>query len=273
MTLRITAVLLSLFAALPAQEARTQATITPDQRMQDHIQRVLDAATAEDQEAALDVLSANAGAQHERLVRELFFFSEAADSTREGMLLGVVLDRLRIPPAHVIAALVPLLETDDPARRAEVGGVLAEYEDLSIDRGANFDAYRPLLERELPVGLVRHLYATDADAALLTLMRARMHDRAEVRALLQAQHVIAELRWQLRFGFLARADLPQEASPAVLDALGFLAGHEAWWVRLGAARLAEDQPALAAAAQLERLATDEHRLVREVASRAKVRLR
>src|SRR6185295_12782454 len=124
---------------------------------------VRDAKSESDQRRALEALRANAGERHERLVQQLFFLSQDATDTREAMLAGFVIHALPIPPADVVRALVPLLESDDPGLRAALGNVLSEYEDRSLDRGASFTPYAAWLEREPPPGLVRHLFETDAD--------------------------------------------------------------------------------------------------------------
>ena len=198
-TLRILAVLLPLLALAPAQVVPT-AGIAPDAELQAGLRRLAEDSTPDEQRAAWRFLSENAGDAHVRLVPQLLLFKEQSRSTREGMLFGAVVEQLHIPAADIVAGLVPLFEGADATRRAALGGVLSEFEDRSIDRGANFDGYRSFLGGELSVGLLRYLYETDPDAALLSLTRARVQTAAEVRSLVWAQHAIADLRWQLRFG-------------------------------------------------------------------------
>lgn len=264
--LRICTVLLPLLAFVPAQGVGTPA---PDAELQGALRRLAEDSAPDELRATLRFLDEKAGVAHARLVPQLLLFKEASRSTREGMVFGAVVEQLRIPEADVVAGLVPLFEGADAARRASLGGVLSEYEDRSIDRGADFDGYRPFLGGELPVGLVRYLYETDADAALLTLTRSRALERAELRELVLAQHEVADLRWRLRFGYLSRADLPRGASPESREALGMLAAHGEWWVRLAAASMALDEPGLRALVPLDALADDPHALVREVARAAR----
>jgi len=236
----------------------------PDPVLQDRLRALLAADTAEEQARLLEALRTGAGAGNAHLVQQLLLFSEASRSTREAMLFGFVRARLPLANEEIVNALVPLLEGAHAPRRASIAGVLSEFEDLSAERGVDFTIYRPTLEREAPEGLVRHLFDTDADAALLVLLRARVRDPAETRALLWAWHVLADLRWKLRFGFLAPEDLAHP-DPEVLRSLDTLAHSPRPWARLAAARIALEQPGLGSAAGIERLAQDENALVRETA--------
>lgn len=255
--------LLASLALLVPQDANPR----PDPALQAGLRRVLDAASEAEQRAALDFLRANAGPAHARLVPQVFLFLEAARGTREAMLAGFVLAELAVPPADSVAALVPMLESDDPERRTGLAGVLTEYEKPSIDRGSDFSSYRPYLEAEPPPGLVRHLYEADPDAALLTLIRAQVRETAELRALLWAWHELADLRWKLLYGFVERGALPAAAS-AVAPSLETLARHPRWWARCAAAQLAREEPALRSLVPLAALREDAHPLVRALARAA-----
>lgn len=265
-TIPIPALLATLFLLAP--QAEREASLRPEPLLQDGLRRVLNAASPEEQGAALEFLRANAGARHERLVPQLFLWLEAAPDTREAMLPGWVLEELDVPAADAVAALVPWLEGEDPTRRAALARVLSQYESPALDRGADFAVYRPFLEREPSLGLVRHLFETDADAALLALTRAQVSDPAELRALLWAWHELADLRWKLRFGFLARAELPR-AAPEAVEVLGGLARHARWWARCAAAQLAREEPALRELVGLDALVRDVHPLVRALALAAR----
>jgi hypothetical protein len=251
---------LALFAG--AQQTAPEAPLRPDPAFQAGISRLLAAQSPEEQRVALAALEAGAGPEHRSLVQQLFLFTLAATDTREAMVLGVVLKRLDVPEAHVVGALVPLLESGDAGERAALGNVLSEYEHLSVERGADFSVYRPLLEQGLAPGLVRHLFETDPDAALLAVLRVQVSDLAELRSILWAEHEVADAVWKLRFGFVAREEAAQGA-PEALAQLDFLAGHPRWWARLYAARIGNLEPALAV--RVEELRKDEHALVREAA--------
>ena len=245
-----------------ARQAGREPELRPDPALQAGIRRLVAAASPDEQHRALDALRAEGGGAHERLVPQLLLFSREARDTKEAMVLGFVLRQLAVPAEHVLRALVPLLESPDVELRADVGGVLSEYEHLSPDRGADFSVYRPFLEGEPPPGLVRHVLATDPGAALLVLTRAQVRDLAELRALLWAEHEVADALWKLRNGFVTAEELPRAASEALAQ-LDFLARHARWWARAFAARIGSQEPGLAV--RMEELRGDPNALVRELA--------
>jgi hypothetical protein len=252
-----------------ARQAGPEPLLQSDPELAAGLQRLLAATNEADHRRAFDGLRASAGPGHERLVRQLFLTAQEATDTREAMLFGWVVAALPIPDRDVVGALVPLLESTDAKLRAEVGNVLSEYEDRSLDRGASFTAYRTFLP-DPPLGLARHLFEVDPGAALLALARAQVTDPAELRSLLWAEHEVADALWKLRFGFVQGAELAR-AAPSALDELRRLSDHPRWWVRLYAARVAASEPALRAAVNVEALRGDEHPLVREAASAAETR--
>ncbi len=230
-----------------------------DPVVQAAIRGVLEANSVELRRSALEALRAQAGARHERLVPQLFLLLQQATDTREGMAFGVLAATLPIPPRDVIAALVPLLESEDRGLRAALGNVLAEYEDRSAERGASFTVYREFLGQGASHGLVRHLFETDPGAALLELAQLEVHDPAELRALLWAEHEVADSLWKLERGFVSVAE------PEALTELAGLARHPRWWARLYALAVAERAPALRAGLPLAELREDEHAWVRAAA--------
>jgi len=76
------------------------------------------------------------------------------------------------------------------------------------------------------------------DARLQSGLRARVQDAQSLRALVRAQHLVADLRRRLRFGYIEPSELPGAVPPATLDALKELSTHAEWWARLSATQLA-----------------------------------
>ena len=263
--LRIATALFLTFGLVSARQQTTGASPALDRALQETIRSLAAPKSAGEQRTALDNLRA---VEHERLVPQLFLFSETARDTRDAMAMGFVLHELAIPPRDVIAALVPMLETADAARRQALGNVLSEYEDRSVDRGASFSAYREILEAGAPVGLVRHMLDVDPSAALLMLSRVEVNDLAELRALLWAGHEVADLLWKRSFGFLPDEALAGGEPREARAQLAFLAAHPRWWARAFAARIACEEPLLAGDARVTDLASDPHPLVRELAAQA-----
>jgi len=259
--------LAALLALLPTFTRSQDPWPAADAELQRGFERLLASDTPASRTAAFDFLRANAGPRHARLIQQLMLWSELSRDTDTGLLPGIVHAELALPATDVIEALLPLLASEEPARRAALARVLSEYEGHDSLRGADFSLYRPYLRSEAPSALVRHLFATDPDAALLTLLFVQATEPVEQRPLLLAQHELADLRWRLRHGFLARATLERDA-PAAMAALALLATHARPWARLAAATLAAEEPALRGAARLDLLATDPDPLVRSTARAA-----
>ncbi len=246
------------------QEARRVPRRDPG--AQGLIRALAEAASEEEQRRALQDLER--GLERQDLIQQLFLFSSGAGDTREAMVFGFVRSELCLAPQDIIVALLPFLESEELELREETGNVLSEFEHRSVDRGADLSVYRTILEaqlaqgQELAPGLVRHLYRTDAGAALLLMARIHLKDPEELKPILWAEHAIADVLWKQRLGFLG----PDEIEPAAVEQLRILARHPHWWARLHAASVLSAHRAFRAAVPLEPLREDLHPLVREVAS-------
>ena len=168
-----------------AQE--TERVVAPDFR--DEIHRVIGAQSDTERNNALDALRAGAGEEHEVLLRELFRFFRESTNTREAMAFALIRGALSVPDEHLIRALVPLFEQGDDTLNAALSDVLSEFEQRSPVGGPDFAAYLPFLTSEPRPGLMRHMMATDRDAALRTLARAREREGGE--ALRWVEQVVA----------------------------------------------------------------------------------
>ncbi len=150
----------------------------PDLR--DEIHRAINAQSETERDTALEALQANAGEDHEDLIRELFAFLRQSTSTREGMAFAAIRRALSIPDEHIVRALVPLFEGADESLNAALSGVLSEFESHSVDGSADFAAYVPFLTGEPPVGLVRHMRSIDLRAASRALGLAQESDPEDI---------------------------------------------------------------------------------------------
>ena len=162
---------------LAAGTQEPERVSVPD--LQDEIYRVVDAQSETERETALKALQANAGDEHEALIRELFGFLRQSTSTREAMAFAGIRQVLSIPDEHIIRALVPLFEEGDESLNAALSGVLSGFESRSPDDGADFTAYVPFLTGEPPAGLVRHMRSIDRGAASRALAAAQEPERPE----------------------------------------------------------------------------------------------
>lgn len=113
--------------------------------------------------------------------------------------------------------------------------------------------------------LVRYMYETDPGMALLAVMRAhQVREPAQIKRILWAEHLVSEVLWKQKFGFLK----PSEVDAAAVEQLTSLSTHEAWWARLYVAEVMRQQPAFRGAELLTVLAGDSNEAVRESAAQA-----
>jgi hypothetical protein len=243
-----------------------QAALRPDPAVQAAIANAMTARTLEERSDALGQLRAADDASHQRLIRQLVYYSSHADNTKDAMAAGAIIRRLDIPDSVVIKALVPLLGTTDADLRQSVRNILGGFEGRGAGRRPDFSAYRAAIADRVREGkepaeeLIRYMYESDPGEALLTLMRAyQLRRPAELKELLWAEHVVSDVLWKQRNGFLKR----DEIEPAAAQELASLAGHEAWWVRLYVAEIMHQHPAFRQPGLVETLQGDAHHLVRE----------
>lgn len=196
----------------------------------------------------------------------LTFAARDARDPRPRALAGRVLHRLDVSKHALTAALVPLLDDPNPDVRSLARDLLAGLEDRSPARPPDFSAYHALVEADFRAGreprasLFRLMYESDAGLALLTLARASQLRRPEeLKPILWAEHVVADLLWKRRFGFLP----PKGVEPAAVEQVARMARHDRWWARLYAAHVLARHPELGDAALVAQLAADGHALVRE----------
>jgi len=251
-----------------ASPSDDQAVFSPDPAWQAAIANVLRASTPEQQGDALDQLRALDDVAHQQLVWQVVYYSSHAHDTPAAMVAGAIIRELNIPNHAVIEALVPLLGTADPDLGRSVRSILGGFEGRSAGRRPDFSAYRAIIAehirsgQEPPNDLISYIYGSDPGEALLTLMRAyQLRQPADLQPLLWAEHVVADVLWKQRHGFLN----PAEIEPAAARELASLARHPAWWARLYVAEVMRQHPAFRQPGLLEQLQRDLHRLVREAA--------
>ncbi len=200
------------------------------------------------------------------LLQLVWYAAHHRDDARTKGFVGTLLARLDLSPAIAAGAIAPHLDDRDPAVRDVVGRLLKGYEDRSPTRPPDFSAYRAVVEAEVRAGreprpsLVRFMYASDAGAALLAMIRAhQLRDPEEIKPILWAEHVVSELMWLRRYGFIER----DAVDPAALQEIRNLARHERWWVRLYVAQMIGQHPELGDMGMVKTLLSDSHEVVRK----------
>lgn len=253
-------------SAEPAKN-ETSVSIEPVQALQAAINRAIgDDVPARD--AAVAELKAAATQDAQNVVRQMLVFHSGAKTTRQAMAFGGLMRELSISRDVTVRALTPVLDSEDARLTAAACGVLAEFEDQSALRPPDFSLYREIIAEAIekketpPQGLVAHMFEVDAGAALLTMMRShRDMTNDERKVILWAEHVVADMLWKQRFGFLPR----EQAEPTAIAEIKKMARHPAWWARLYAAEMMRQHAALSNDQIADTLRQDANELVRRSA--------
>jgi len=254
------ALCLALTATGVARGGPPVAADAPNADIQAQLRLVVEAivGTTGDAEARLDRLAEVAPSRVD-LLMEIAVFLRDAHGTEEAMGGALVLDQLAFGDAEKVAAIVPHLDTPDPALRRVLYDLLG-----TVDRGSGgepeFGAYLTLLGGDSPPSeLVRYLYATSPRAALDAMRRAHPETNlaAEDRDI---DAVDAVLRGRARGERLPAAAMREPAA-----SLERLSRSPVWWLRLYAAAALRDEPVLANPEIKARLESDAHALVRAAA--------
>lgn len=234
--------------------------IVPDAAQQSALAEFVIAADRATVDARLDQFSSLRGDDAQRLIPQLVWFAARhPQSARTRALVGQVLTRLNTPRDLAVATLIPHLDNHDAAVRAVVQDLLRGYEDRSATRPADFSAYRAFIASEVQAGrepqpsLVRFMFESEPGTALQTLVRAlQLRDPDEIKSILWSEHVVAELFWKRRYGFVER----NAVDGAALTELEKLSRHPRWWVRRYVAQIVRTHPDLGEPAVLKRLKDD-----------------
>lgn len=250
-----------------SEPVKAGVEIVTDAPLQAAIQSFAEAANRAEADERLGRLRTLYGRDYGRLIDQLLLFDATSGNTENARsCVGLIIEDARIPKEAAVTALVIHLDSANPSIQRMVRSLLHGYEDGSASRPPDFSTYRTIIEtavragKEPPESLVKFMYETDPGTALLTMMRGyQLRDPKEMKPILWAEHVIADMFWKRQFGFLA----PQEVPAAAVNELDALSRHERWWVRLYVAELLHCYSELRRPEMLDRLREDRHAVVRE----------
>lgn len=254
--------------AHPTAQARDSepALLPPIERFQAAIAALAEAKNQAAVSDAIDHYVALAPEDTHELARQALWYRSANEHKAGSQaVVGRIFKRLERDKKSLIAALVRLLD-DDVSLQRYAQDALRGYEDRSALRPPDYSIYHTILEDDFRASgmpqpsLVKFMYEGDPGVALLTIMRAsQMRDPAEMKPILWAEHVVADLRWRRQFGFVEA----KAVDSAVVRELDKLSQHTAWWARLYVAEMIRQHPELGTKTIRERLAADSHELVRK----------
>lgn len=262
---------LAIVPTASADESRANRTRTErDEAYQSIISEYLTSSDINAITSALERLMALNGGDSRRLVAQLVWrLAKERQNERVNALAGRVFEQWDHARIGIVGALLPLLDDVDADIRYAAGRLLRGLEDRSALRPPDYSVYHAFLEADFRAGrapqasLVTFMYEGDPGVALLTMMRAsQMRDPAELKPILWAEHVVADLMWRRQFGFVE----PKAVNAAVVRELDKLSQHTAWWARLYVADIIRKNPELGTKAIRERLAADLNELVRKSAT-------
>ncbi len=202
----------------------------------------------------------------EDLVRQLLYYCENEDSERAQHAMHLLYS-LRIPESSIALAVLPYLETTHPGLRNEIESLLRTVEGADrMESRLDFSHYLVgirLNPDNPPLALIRRMYQRSPSSALLAMSQVftPWKEYTRHKEVLWAEHAVADTVWKHEHGFLDKMTVEPEAAGQIEKA----AGDAQWWVRLYAAEIMRQHPGFRRDDLLQRLAKDDHQLVRESA--------
>ena len=181
--------------------------------------------------------------RHDRLVTELLRYTTQNSGIDALGVSSLVIQRLGISKRSYALGALPLVDSETEGLRAGALGLLRVVEQSDDTPGPDFSTYEQIIrdrETDPPLPLIEHMYGRDPERALATMATVYVEEE------------------QTR-------DLIAQAQAVSQDTLDLLSRQDEWWVRLYAAEVMSQRLEYRDAEIIQRLANDEHPLVRETA--------
>lgn len=204
---------------------------------------------------------------------QLFIFAGRHDKdSMARLMVATIIKKLDLSKDQLVAAAAPHLDSTDELVRKYATQVLIDQEDWSASRPPDFSGYRAVVESDVQAGrepqasLIAHMFKSEPGVALQTLVRAfQLRKPDDIKPILWGEHVVAELFWKRRNGFVENKALDPEA----VKQLDSLSRHDRYWVRLYVAAILQQNPEMANPELVKRLSNDVHPLVKQFMQPAK----
>lgn len=210
----------------------------------------------------------------EKLIQQLLYSHNQARARDERASMGALglVYYFRFPETSIVRAVLPYIDTDNKLLRSEVRRLLRNVEGGRSVMVAepDYSYYGGLIgadKEHPPAQLVAYMYQRSPGTALLCLSSIYVPttDPPErYREVLWAEHVVSDVLWKHKYGFLDKSEVPAEAAAE----LEKLSKHEAWWARLYVAEILRQHPQFRTPALIDRLKADAHELVRRAIQEA-----
>ncbi|MFH1923954.1 MAG: hypothetical protein ABIP48_29215 [Planctomycetota bacterium] len=215
-----------------------------------------------DQLAAFESLRDVAEDAPERLLEQILYYSSSAANDHDRRLYAfLMIGHFRYADTTIVRAVMPYIYTNHLELNGVVRDLLTGIEKWVKSTPANYACYEPVIrgsKDDPPTNLVRYMYERSPGSAVLSMMYVYLQDRDARKPILWAEHVVSDVLWKHRHRFLDKNEVPEEAAAE----LEKLSKHEAWWARLYVAEIFRRHPQFRRPEVVERLAADEHPLVR-----------
>jgi len=275
--LALTLVMFAVPATLLAYDNDIEREIDVNLTIQRAIENIEKATTPQEFDEKLTNLLERARDNRALALEQLLHYAAREGATTEDRTLTAkAIKEMDFGGAIVVSTFAPHLDNKDERVRKMAREWLIHFEDRSAARKPYFGHYLPLIKAELAKGeapqfsLIEHMYQGDAGLAVLTMMRAYdLREPTAMKPILWTEHIVADLLWQRRFGFVAR----DFVEPEVVNELGNLSRSPHWWARLYVAHVIINNPDLADAEWANALTRDTHELVRAAAETYKDKVR
>ena len=247
----------------------------PDPQIQKQIGKVLNPGRDGARRDELQILAEMGGPDYEKLIPQLLYYSvygtdpAGKHDLKEGMALAGISDLLKISQIPDCDGAVALFgHPPSDSMDAKLRQKLREVFD-----GFDIAFFQELLQsrlrtgQDLPLELIPYMYQRNPAEALLTMARTMAiqktweESRKQWRSLIWAEHVVSDTLWKHDHEFLD----PTQVEPEAAAQIEKLAGDNEWWVRLYAAEIMRQHPGFRRAELLQKLAQDDHPLVRQSA--------
>ncbi|MBX9790403.1 MAG: hypothetical protein K2Y37_15905 [Pirellulales bacterium] len=204
-------------------------------------------------------------------VKSLIEFEATQRNEKASTLALVLLGKSDISPGAILDAVAAHLEAPDP-RVQKIVRRLLDIVDGNCADNPDFSYYlgRIVARRhdkvELEVALTEHMFTLSPSQALRTNVRASIDDGEQRKPFLWAGHVVDDMLWKVRNGFIKTQfgrvkaeDIPPDVPPQ----LELMAARPEWWARLWVAAVMAQHKELATPELITKLRRDDNELVRK----------
>lgn len=168
------------------------------------------------------------------LIDRLLHFAASARSMEQATVPGIVLNKIGIDDAELVAHVGKHLTDSDGAIAEQARNWLMGTVDHDSERGPDFSNIRMAMEtyrranEDIPRDLISFMLDQDAEQALIVCMKVFEVGAEQQRQIRWAAHVVDELSWRARWGY----EIDEQTIRIAREELERLASSDEWWIRM-----------------------------------------